>query len=52
MNTQPDGHPTDCEIETAKRLGMDPWEVKKIMDTWEQVFDEREEAVTYVTQES
>lgn len=43
MNTQPDGHPTDTDILAAEMLGMDPWEVKRIMDTWEQAYDTREE---------
>jgi len=44
MNSQPEGHPTDSEILTAERLGMDPWEVKRIMDAWEQAFDDLEQA--------
>lgn len=33
MNSQPEGHPTDVEILTAEKLGLDPWHIKFIMDT-------------------
>lgn len=40
MNTQPDGHPTDAQIAAGEELGMDPWEIMRIMDTWERIVDE------------